>query len=49
MKPTYANAQQKEKKEKEKERKNEARKAKKEGGEKAKRCPLNRGSLWRKI
>ena len=43
MKPTYANAQQKEKKEKE--RKNEARKAKKEGGEKAKRCPLNRGSL----
>ena len=49
MRPTYANAQQKEKREKEKERKNEARKAKKEGGEKAKRCPLNRGSLWRKI
>ena len=45
MKPTYVNAQQKEKKEKEKERKNEARKAKKEGGEKAKRCPLNWGSL----
>ena len=45
MKPSNVNAQQKEKKEKEKERKNEARKAKKEGGEKAKRCPLNRGSL----
>ena len=43
MKPSNVNAQQKEKKEKE--RKNEARKAKKEGGEKAKRCPLNRGSL----
>ena len=48
MKPTYVNAQQKEKKRKrkrKKKRKNEARKAKKEGGEKAKRCPLNRGSL----